>query len=36
MDSETSYKAVPLPDFDGENYHIWAARMEAYLEVNDL
>jgi predicted aspartyl protease len=36
MDSETSYKALPLPVFDGENYHIWAARMEAYLEANDL
>lgn len=36
MDSETSYKALPLPVFDGENYHIWAARIEAYLEANDL
>ncbi|XP_039683634.1 uncharacterized protein [Medicago truncatula] len=36
MDSETSYKALPLSVFDGENYHIWAARMEAYLEANDL
>jgi hypothetical protein len=36
MDSETTYKALPLPVFDGENYHIWAARMEAYLEANDL
>ena len=36
MDSETPYKALPLPVFDGENYHIWAARMEAYLEANDL
>jgi len=36
MDSETPYKALPLPVFDGENYHIWAARMEAHLEENDL
>ena len=36
MDSETPYKALPLPVFDGENCHIWAARMEAYLEANDL
>jgi len=36
MDSEISHKALPLSVFDGENYRIWAARMEAYLKANDL
>ncbi|KAL8145698.1 hypothetical protein AgCh_003734 [Apium graveolens] len=34
-DSKTVISIAP-PVFDGENYHIWAARMEAYLEANDL
>ena len=36
MDSETPYIALAPPMFNGENYHIWAARMEAHLEANDL
>lgn len=36
MDSETPYTALAPPVFDGDNYHIWAARMEAHLEANDL
>ena len=35
MDSETPYTTTP-PVFDGDNYQIWAARMEAHLEANDL
>ena len=30
------YTALAPPVFDGDNYQIWAARMEAYLEANDL
>nr|GMD66941.1 Retrovirus-related Pol polyprotein from transposon TNT 1-94 [Ipomoea batatas] len=36
MDSETPFIALAPPVFKGENYQIWAARMEAYLEANDL
>ena len=36
MDSETPFTALAPPMFNGENYHIWAARMEAHLEANDL
>nr|GLL19817.1 Retrovirus-related Pol polyprotein from transposon TNT 1-94 [Ipomoea trifida] len=36
MDSETPFTALAPPVFKGENYQIWAARMEAYLEANDL
>ena len=36
MDSETPYTALAPPVFDGDNYQIWAARMEAHLEANDL
>ena len=25
-----------LPTFDGENYHLWAIRMEAFLDASDL
>nr|KYP36000.1 Copia protein [Cajanus cajan] len=36
MDSETLDTTLAPPLFDGDNYHIWAARMEAHLEANDL
>ena len=35
MDSETPNTALALPVFDGDNYHIWAVRMEAHLKAND-
>ncbi|XP_052181787.1 uncharacterized protein LOC127794590 [Diospyros lotus] len=35
MQSESFTAAAP-PVFDGENYQMWAVRMEAYLEANDL
>ncbi|XP_045789407.1 uncharacterized protein LOC123884367 [Trifolium pratense] len=28
--------AIKLPVFEGENDHLWATRMEAYLDANDL
>ena len=28
--------AQTLPAFDGENYHLWAIRMEAFLDASDL
>ena len=34
--SETPFTALAPPVFTGEGYHIWAARMEAHLEANDL
>ncbi|XP_074342185.1 uncharacterized protein LOC141679637 [Apium graveolens] len=36
MDSDHTFTSIAPPAFDGENFHIWAARMEAYLEANDL
>lgn len=36
MDSKTPFTALATPVFNGEGYHIWAARMEAHLQANDL
>jgi hypothetical protein len=36
MNSEMSFTAVAPPVFDGINYQVWAVRMEAYLDANDL
>ena len=36
MNSETSLSSIAPPVFDGENYQLWAVRMEAYLEALDL
>ncbi|KAF3679489.1 hypothetical protein FXO38_02741 [Capsicum annuum] len=33
---ETPFTALAPPVFKGEGYHIWATRMEAYMEANDL
>ncbi|KAK9113642.1 hypothetical protein Syun_020439 [Stephania yunnanensis] len=33
---EKPFTLLAPPVFDGEGYHIWAARMEAHLEANDL
>ena len=36
MNSEASFNAIAPPVFDGTNYQVWAVRMEAYLDANDL
>uniref|UniRef100_M1A8F6 Phenylalanine ammonia-lyase n=1 Tax=Solanum tuberosum TaxID=4113 RepID=M1A8F6_SOLTU len=36
MDSENSFSRMAPPIFDGENYQLWAVRMETYLEALDL
>ena len=36
MNSEVSFTAIAPPVFDGTNYQVWAIRMEAYLDANDL
>ncbi|GAU44031.1 hypothetical protein TSUD_349630 [Trifolium subterraneum] len=36
MDSESSFSKVAPPVFDGDNYDLWAVRMEAYLEALDI
>ena len=36
MDAETSFSSIPPLVFDGENYQLWAVRMETYLEALDL
>ena len=34
MQSENSVFSLPV--FEGENYHLWAIRMEAFLDASDL
>ncbi|XP_047336409.1 uncharacterized protein LOC124939981 [Impatiens glandulifera] len=36
MDLDKSFTSLSPPVFNGNNYHVWAARMEAHLEANDL
>ena len=36
MEGESSFSAVAPPVFDGDNYQMWAVRMETYLEALDL
>ncbi|XP_049356429.1 uncharacterized protein LOC125821049 [Solanum verrucosum] len=36
MDSENNFSRMAPPIFDGENYQLWAVRMETYLEALDL
>ena len=36
METEASFSSIAPPVFDGENYQIWAVRMETYLEALDL
>ena len=36
MNTEGSSIPISLPLFDGKHYHLWAVRMEAYLDVCDL
>ncbi|KAE8729670.1 receptor-like protein 12-like [Hibiscus syriacus] len=36
MQSEISFSDVAPPLFEGENYQVWAIRMESYLEANDI
>ena len=34
MQSENSVFSLPV--FEGENYHLWTIRMEAFLDASDL
>jgi len=36
MDSEISFTVLASPVFDCDNYHVWAIKMEAHLEENDI
>ncbi|KAE8687773.1 aspartate and glycine-rich protein-like [Hibiscus syriacus] len=36
MEVESSFSSISSPVFDGENYQMWAVRMETYLEALDL
>jgi len=36
MEAETSFSHISSPIFDGENYQLWAVKMETYLEAMDL
>ncbi|XP_047150260.1 uncharacterized protein LOC124822311, partial [Vigna umbellata] len=36
MESQTSFTTVFVPVFDGLNYQMWAVKMEANLDANDV
>jgi len=36
MEVETSFSHMSSPIFDGENYQLWAVKMETYLDAMDL
>ncbi|KAF2313189.1 hypothetical protein GH714_009695 [Hevea brasiliensis] len=36
MEGESSFSVVAPPVFDGEDYQVWAMRMEAFLDACDL
>ncbi|XP_043804903.1 uncharacterized protein LOC122721374 [Manihot esculenta] len=36
MEGESSFSIAAPPVFDGEDYQVWAVRMEAYLDACDL
>ncbi|KAM3268207.1 hypothetical protein P3S67_031757 [Capsicum chacoense] len=36
MDAETSFSPIAPPVFNGDNYQVWAIRMETYLQSLDL
>ena len=36
MESESNFSSIAPSIFDGDNYHMWAIRMETYLEAMDL
>ncbi|XP_056162590.1 uncharacterized protein LOC130136570 [Syzygium oleosum] len=36
MDAEAGLSSIAPPVFDGDNYQIWAVRMETYLDALDL
>jgi hypothetical protein len=36
MEAETTFSSIALLVFNGDNYQIWAVRMETYLEALDL
>ncbi|XP_019265852.1 PREDICTED: uncharacterized protein LOC109243382 [Nicotiana attenuata] len=36
METEMSFSQLAPPVFDGENYQLWAVRMETYVEALDL
>ncbi|KAF3640672.1 hypothetical protein T459_15332 [Capsicum annuum] len=36
MDAETSFSPIAPPVFNGDNYQVWAVRMETYLDSLDL
>ena len=36
MEAEASFSHISSPIFEGENYQLWAVRMETYLEALDL
>ena len=36
MEAETSFSSIAPPVFDGDNYQIWAVRIETYLDALDL
>ncbi|KAK9028216.1 hypothetical protein V6N11_068026 [Hibiscus sabdariffa] len=36
MEGESNFSFIAPPTFDGDNYPVWAIRMETYMEAVDL
>ena len=36
MEESLNFSAMAPPVFNGENFHMWAVRIESYLEALDL
>ena len=36
MEVETSFSHMSSPIFDGENYQLWAVKMETYLDAKSM
>lgn len=36
MEAESNFSTMAPPVFNGENYQIWAVRMETYLDALDI
>ncbi|KAL4383572.1 hypothetical protein GQ457_15G000050 [Hibiscus cannabinus] len=36
MKGESNFSFIAPPKFDGDNYPVWAIRMETYMEAVDL
>ncbi|KAK5830757.1 hypothetical protein PVK06_014552 [Gossypium arboreum] len=36
VEASSSFSSISPPVFDGDNYQVWAVRMEVYMEALDI